>query len=170
MGKAFINDTTITNMANAVRSKFGLTGTLKLSDMLTTLQGVKKPGNYVWGKFDFIHLEKGALLGYIVGDNESDYPDKADQDGYYYEKVFPALITFTINGTSYQAKEGMTWAEWVNSEYNKMTAYVGSSNTIQSQNLPGSILKIKGNIVYSSNTIIEDEAYSFVHSDGGDIN
>lgn len=28
------------------------------------------------------------------------------------------LITFTIDGTSYQAEEGMTWREWVNSQYN----------------------------------------------------
>ena len=27
------------------------------------------------------------------------------------------LITFTINGTTYQAIDGMTWGEWVNSEY-----------------------------------------------------
>lgn len=29
-----------------------------------------------------------------------------------------ALITFTINGTSYQAEEGMTWAQWIASSYN----------------------------------------------------
>lgn len=28
------------------------------------------------------------------------------------------LITFTIDGTSYQAEEGMTWAQWVASDYN----------------------------------------------------
>ena len=28
------------------------------------------------------------------------------------------LITFTIAGTSYQAEEGMTWEQWVNSSYN----------------------------------------------------
>lgn len=28
------------------------------------------------------------------------------------------MIEFTINGTPYQAEEGMTWAEWVNSNYN----------------------------------------------------
>ena len=28
------------------------------------------------------------------------------------------LITFTIDGVEYQAEEGMTWGEWVNSEYN----------------------------------------------------
>lgn len=213
MGKAFINDTTITNIANAIRSKFGLTGTLKLSDMLTTLQGVKKPGSYVWSKssYELVSdvktwaqsnitsgtfysvyygngiwvagssdglyystdgmtwtqsnvtgvefysvycgnsiwvagsngsglyysedgrtwvqsnttngsfyslyynnglwvacnylsntglwysdsvMETGEILGYIVGDNESDYPDKAVQDGYYYEKVLPASLPF----------------------------------------------------------------------------
>jgi hypothetical protein len=29
-----------------------------------------------------------------------------------------ATISFTIAGTSYQAEEGMTWAEWVSSSYN----------------------------------------------------
>lgn len=29
-----------------------------------------------------------------------------------------SLITFTIDGTEYQAVEGMTWEEWVNSDYN----------------------------------------------------
>ena len=29
-----------------------------------------------------------------------------------------SLISFSIGGTSYQAKEGMNWQEWVDSEYN----------------------------------------------------
>ena len=29
-----------------------------------------------------------------------------------------SIINFTIDGTSYQAEEGMTWAEWVESDYN----------------------------------------------------
>ena len=32
--------------------------------------------------------------------------------------VAPTLFSFTINYTLYQAEEGMTWAEWVDSEYN----------------------------------------------------
>ena len=28
------------------------------------------------------------------------------------------MIEFTINGVTYQAEEGMTWKEWINSEYN----------------------------------------------------
>ena len=28
------------------------------------------------------------------------------------------LITFTIGGTTYQAIDGMTWEQWINSKYN----------------------------------------------------
>lgn len=34
------------------------------------------------------------------------------------------LISFAFQGTTYQAEEGMTWAEWVNSEYNTAGIYV----------------------------------------------
>ena len=54
--------------------------------------------NNIWvagGNIGLWYLEpiqgKGEILGYIVGDNESDYPDKAVQDGYYYEKVLPPV-------------------------------------------------------------------------------
>lgn len=32
--------------------------------------------------------------------------------------TIPRIINFTIDGTSYSAKYGMTWGEWVESEYN----------------------------------------------------
>lgn len=39
-----------------------------------------------------------------------------------------ALISFTIDGTSYQAEEGMTWGEWVNSSYDTGNFYtIGTS-------------------------------------------
>lgn len=34
------------------------------------------------------------------------------------ETETPTLITFSIDGTEYQAEEGMTWNEWIASEYN----------------------------------------------------
>lgn len=33
-------------------------------------------------------------------------------------------ITFYINGTQYKAEEGMTWENWVNSNYNTISAYI----------------------------------------------
>ena len=38
----------------------------------------------------------------------------------------PAQISFTIAGTTYYAEDGMTWGEWVESDYNTANAYVGS--------------------------------------------
>ena len=34
------------------------------------------------------------------------------------------MITFTIDGATYQAEEGMTWGEWVESEYNTDGYYI----------------------------------------------
>ena len=36
------------------------------------------------------------------------------------------LITFTIDGTEYQAEPGMTWGDWVESEYNVDNYYSAS--------------------------------------------
>jgi len=43
-----------------------------------------------------------------------------------------SLISFTIDGTSYQGVEGMTWEEWVNSEYNISNYVIGDNNYIVS--------------------------------------
>lgn len=37
-----------------------------------------------------------------------------------------SLITFTINGTTYQAEDGMTWWDWCNSEYSMLEFCVDS--------------------------------------------
>ena len=40
------------------------------------------------------------------------------------------IITFTIDGVTYQAEEGMNWADWVASSYNTIGCYVDSSKYI----------------------------------------
>lgn len=50
-----------------------------------------------------------------------------------YEKQASTTISFSIDNTTYQADEGMTWGEWVNSLYNTggfmiSGAYVRASN------------------------------------------
>lgn len=37
------------------------------------------------------------------------------------------IINFTIAGTSYQAEEGMTWAQWINSSYNTGGYYISGN-------------------------------------------
>lgn len=46
----------------------------------------------------------------------------------------PTMISFTIGGTTYQAEEGMTWAEWCDSQYDTYGYVVQSDNKIYSDN------------------------------------
>ena len=66
------------------------------------------------------------------------------------------LISFTIDGTSYQAEEGMTWGDWVNSEYDNDEFRV-DINAIKK----GSSFVSNGgsNIVYTNNQITANAAY-----------
>ncbi len=41
-----------------------------------------------------------------------------------------SLISFTIDGTQYQAESSMTWGQWVTSEYNT-DGYVVNNNQVQ---------------------------------------
>lgn len=41
-----------------------------------------------------------------------------------------ALISFTIDGTSYQAEEGMTWGDWIDSSYNNGLFYADATKNV----------------------------------------
>lgn len=69
------------------------------------------------------------------------------------------LISFTIQGLSYQAEEGMTWAEWVESSYNTNGFMIDSHNAIYR----GDSL-ISGEI--SSNIIVSGKTYSLASNSG----
>lgn len=73
-------------------------------------------------------------LRFVVLDSEP----STRYDGYIYIITEPAIINFTISvaggsSTAYQAEEGMTWAEWCDSEYNT-GGYAVSGNSIRSAN------------------------------------
>ena len=69
------------------------------------------------------------------------------------------LITFTVDGTEYQAEEGMTWGEWVDSEYN-VDNYTSDSEYVFAPN--GIFLvAIGGDTVVPTDVIIEEQEYNF---------
>lgn len=68
------------------------------------------------------------------------------------------LISFTIYGTEYQAESGMTWSEWVESEYNTGEWYETDGNIAQ-DNTDGNTYAINGQ---SSTDIIEPYDYSII--------
>ena len=63
--------------------------------------------NLVEGETIVLHTKDFKFLGDIVIKNVGEVEEEA-----------PTLISFTIGNTTYQAEEGMTWADWCASEYN----------------------------------------------------
>jgi hypothetical protein len=80
------------------------------------------------------------------------------------EPPAPTLITFTIDGTEYQAEEGMTWKEWTATDYNPSTSGI-------SKPIPGvTVYKTEGSYklaqsggaqLNSNDVIIAGHAYTW---------
>ena len=75
------------------------------------------------------------------------------------------LISFTIDGTSYQAEEGMTWSQWVDSSYNT-GSFTNIDNFIFNPSSYG--VSYNGISVTSSEIIVANRTYSL--SSGGGAN
>ncbi len=71
-----------------------------------------------------------------------------------------STIAFTIDGTSYEAKEGMTWTEWCDSEYSPSSAEVGTSVVYFSTN---NIIQTSAAYVTPSDVITANTAYTTVY-------
>ena len=79
--------------------------------------------------------------------------------------VFADTIEFTIDGTTYKAKEGMTWKEWVNSKYNTIGLIEYGMNIIN--NSHSKHLTYNNIIVISSDIIDSSKTYILTSGSGG---
>ena len=73
------------------------------------------------------------------------------------------LITFNIEGRFHQAVQGMTWGEWVNSEYNTGGWYINDKGIVVN-----GITEILD--VVPTDVIIENFRYEYVNHGGGSSN
>lgn len=68
-----------------------------------------------------VGLSMGDYIETVTSKSADAYPDNGEQNGYWYVKTAGgSSIQFTIDGVSYQAEDGMTWAEWCASRYNTL--------------------------------------------------
>lgn len=75
----------------------------------------------------------------------------------------PVLITFTISDVAYTAEDGMTWAQWVESDYNTPGCQLSNNGGVDFVNedvgATASIM-LNGGYISSSDTIIADTTYT----------
>ncbi len=76
-----------------------------------------------------------------------------------YSTIALKLISFSMNGVTYQAEEGMTWDEWVSSSYNTDGYFVRNEYLYNPQGATDQIS--------STDIIIENNDYSFCCFDPG---
>lgn len=87
-----------------------------------------------------------------------------------YTLAAPAtLISFTIAGTSYQAEQGMTWQQWVDSSYNTGGFYTVDGNNIVYMSDSGRVSTegFAGDVVSKTEEIVANGIYYRYSSGGG---
>ena len=77
----------------------------------------------------------------------------------------PSLISFTIGGTSYTAESGMTWAEWVESDYNTGDAFRGYQGYIVKSSNVKYLVSLNGTDVLGDDYIQASE-YTTIYVGG----
>ena len=75
------------------------------------------------------------------------------------------LITFTVNGISYQAEEGMTWGDFINSEYNDGN-FTSSNNRVKYNGYDIYEPSVTQKYTLIVGTIPENQSY-IIYSGGG---
>lgn len=79
----------------------------------------------------------------------------------HYSQTEPAvLINFTIANTSYQAEQGMTWAQWVASSYNTNSRYYILNDIVQPHSENQYYVTEGYTIQYGTDIIKANTAYS----------
>lgn len=80
---------------------------------------------------DYVHLYMEDFIIFYEDTNERVLiTDKLRTDVGYILKMDNNLISFSVRGVNYFAEEGMTWEEWVDSEYNSTKEFYISNNNI----------------------------------------
>lgn len=130
---------------------------LKKQDTLVSGENIKTiNGESLLGEGDI------SIPQIVYVPNESSMPNPIVEGVLYLIGDEKSLISFTIEGTSYQAEEGMTWEEWVNSEYNVSNAYIHNNDYV----ILGGIIIFNGVSVFKTDIIIDGTEYQYYSSGG----
>ena len=111
-----------------------------INSTISMLSGVSVPSYTFWSSTEY-----SSIYTYYVRTDNGNVTDSY-KDGKYYVRPFALLnnsgggvtnlITFTINGTEYQAEDGMTFMEWCGSSYNTDGFYIDGTAVLSNEGCP----------------------------------
>lgn len=116
---------------------------------------------------DYVHMYMEDFVIFYEDTNERvKITDKLRTDVGYILKMDNNLISFSIDGVNYFAEEGMTWEEWVNSEYNTDNYYINNGG-IHKDSM-GALFILNIGAVKTTDYIDKKNTYAYVYSGGAD--
>lgn len=80
-------------------------------------------GSYTLNEEKSKCIAGGQISNYDSTNGTIMYSLESNDQCYIYFDVVKKIITFKIGSTPYNAYEGMTWEEWVNSDFNSIGAF-----------------------------------------------
>ena len=106
------NRTLVVTAPSSVTLTNDIDGGTKTLDV--TFEGINQAGNDTVAQTVIKNISVGNISNALFGTWSGVITYNVSMEN----NVAPTLISFTVAGKSYQAEEGMTWAEWVDSDYN----------------------------------------------------
>lgn len=125
------------------------------------------------GKSNIIYLTPSSELSFTFNEGgDTSLIDWLKENGELtsHQMPTPTLINFTIEGTSYQAEEGMIWKEWASSTYNTSQFYCGDTTNqlVYNDGEYQHYIQASGTFVLGDDAIINGFAYTdYKHRGGG---
>ena len=115
----------------------------------------------------------GTTVSWDTVENATSYAVLADGSEIGTVQAAANLISFTIDGISYRAEEGMTWVDWVASSYNTGGFYIieGTTNGVRFSNGIDNVSSegFPGEYVNNTSQIVANGTY-YKFSSGGSAN
>jgi len=99
-----------------------------------------------------IYVPYQSVDTYKTASYWSEYAD--DIIGYDFEND-TVIITFTVDGVEYQAGEGMTWEQWVSSEYSNDAFFIAGI---------GIHFKRDGRVIANAQGVFESKTNSIINN------
>lgn len=148
-------------------------GSKYYSTMQFTIDDIPYKANFYmkWGQWVASNYNTGGFYIFapsvMVGDDSFLYLDDSDvhiedtiQANVEYSTRSASVISFTIDGVTYQTESGMTWSEWVDSDYNTDGYVINDSvGVIQPANDDSVAVKDQTDFVYYDDIITTDGEY-----------
>jgi hypothetical protein len=163
----------LTSIADAIRTKGGTSASLTYpSGFVTAINNLptKVLGAGTIGGYDSPFDIQVTADDYSAGEWDGFSSVSINISTPFYDgscDIINPLITFTIGNATYQAEEGMTWGEWVNTEYNTAGYFI---NVYDHVTLPptgiGYIETVIGDAVHG-NDIMTSNTYLWNSTAGG---